>query len=710
MGLHPLGAAVTDGWNQTASGTYNFNDANNWVNGTANGNFSSGLTLTGNQTLTTATALSLNGLQINYTGNYTWTLRANGGAQTLTLNGDVVMNAASFVKATIGSTTANQNLNIDLGGTNRSFTVYGTGYSSDTLALLNQVSNGGITKNGAGILQLAGVDTYTGATIVNYGSVLVTGSVLNTSEFRIASRNNGGAFSYSGEELAKLAIDNSTAGANASRISTSAKITLNNGNFSMNNYSGGSNIQTVGTLTLESGSNQLTVTRNGAANTAGIEMASLVRQNNAVLRLTADATLGAGGASSSIKVTDSASVIAQLVGGGGAAGTTTISILPWAVGATTSKFDRSAYGFVTYDATNGFRTLTVSEYIQSLAASTSVNDNIYLSASEALSSDRTINSLVFTNTGSSPVARIVSGATATLTISSGALYASANTAGSGGTNGISVGTLNFGGREAVIGVSGYSSAASVFGISSNITNTGNKGLTKYGAGELQLSGANTYTGDTVVAEGVLSSQINSAIPDASVVRVQSAGKYYVAAGKKEQIGGLAGSGVVYLGSTASQLNVGGSSGTNGAITINSGGHLAPGDLAGGYQVDFLTLGQTANATNLIFQEGSFLDIELASLASYDSVVVANGTAMLDGNLTISLLNGYKPNIGDTFTLLTASGGITGSFDSITSGYEVDIVGNTLQVTVIPEPSTWAMVLGGGMMLLWLGSRKRRLSM
>ena len=47
---------------------------------------------------------------------------------------------------------------------------------------------------------------------------------------------------------------------------------------------------------------------------------------------------------------------------------------------------------------------------------------------------------------------------------------------------------------------------------------------------------------------------------------------------------------------------------------------------------------------------------------YSQLGVANG-ASLDGTLNIKLINGYVPNVGDAFTILTGSA-ITGQFSTV----------------------------------------------
>src|SRR5206468_5197079 len=82
---------------------------------------------------------------------------------------------------------------------------------------------------------------------------------------------------------------------------------------------------------------------------------SLSRQDRAVLHVTAGAGQ-LGTASTKLLFDNGASV--PLSGGGGAAGTTSISIVPFAYA---DQMSSTPYGFVTYDS-NGIRPLASNEY------------------------------------------------------------------------------------------------------------------------------------------------------------------------------------------------------------------------------------------------------------------------------------------------------------------------------------------------------------
>ncbi len=111
--------------------------------------------------------------------------------------------------------------------------------------------------------------------------------------------------------------------------------------------------------------------------------------------------------------------------------------------------------------------------------------------------------------------------------------------------------------------------------------------------------------------------------------------------------------------------------------------------------------------DMILQSGGTLVYDLSGSASgpYDQVNVL-GAARLAGSLNVNVFVGFTPTLGETFTILTASNGITGSFsqNTITSGQDVFQVqyGNgvvQLDTTAVPEPAALALFALGGLSLL-----------
>jgi arylsulfatase A-like enzyme len=110
-------------------------------------------------------------------------------------------------------------------------------------------------------------------------------------------------------------------------------------------------------------------------------------------------------------------------------------------------------------------------------------------------------------------------------------------------------------------------------------------------------------------------------------------------------------------------------------------------------------------------DGATLQIDLLDVATHDAVEVT-GTATVDGILEVSAISGFAPTVGDSYTVLTAMGGISGQFAAVelpqVSGirWQVEYVENTVVInalkgryhiaserpfrvtpTTVPEPST-----------------------
>jgi hypothetical protein len=155
--------------------------------------------------------------------------------------------------------------------------------------------------------------------------------------------------------------------------------------------------------------------------------------------------------------------------------------------------------------------------------------------------------------------------------------------------------------------------------------------------------------------------------------------------------------------------LGGSGSINGLTTFASGSHLAPGNSPG--TITF-TNGVTLN-------NGSILDFELGTTS--DLIRVSGGLltgSASAGGITLNLANsgGFAPA---TYILFDFTGATTSSFDlsdftlgSTISGYTYSLAlnGNALELTsvatAIPEPSTYALIFGAGVLGV-AGYRRRR---
>ncbi len=192
---------------------------------------------------------------------------------------------------------------------------------------------------------------------------------------------------------------------------------------------------------------------------------------------------------------------------------------------------------------------------------------------------------------------------------------------SGGTT-ISSGTLK--GTSKSFGSGGIANDAQLVvdgagTLSNGISGTGT--FEKTGDGNLVLTGNSTYTGTTAVSSGKLSVNGSLASP--------------VSVGTGATLGG---------------------SGTIGGLTVGSGGTLAPGNSIG-------TLASTGSAT---FASGSRYEVEIDAAGNSDRLAVT-GTITIDNDVSLvvtSLANQTAYSLSTRYTILTATGGITGTFSSV----------------------------------------------
>ncbi|MFJ4193818.1 autotransporter domain-containing protein [Pseudomonas sp. NPDC089534] len=183
-------------------------------------------------------------------------------------------------------------------------------------------------------------------------------------------------------------------------------------------------------------------------------------------------------------------------------------------------------------------------------------------------------------------------------------------------------------------------------------------LTKSGAGQLVLSGNNSYRGATTVNGGLLT--VNGSL--ASAVTVNDGGTL-------------------------------GGSGRIGALTANGGGRVAPGNSIGTLNV----------AGDVAFAPGSTYAVELSPTAS--DRIVAGGTATVSGaTVSLSLENSptllstaeTKSLLGRQYDILQAAGGIQGQFAAVVPDYlfiggNLAYAGNGVQLNVARNATSFASV-------------------
>jgi len=297
------------------------------------------------------------------------------------------------------------------------------------------------------------------------------------------------------------------------------------------------------------------------------------------------------------------------------------------------------------------------------------------------------------------------------------------------------------GSENIINTAG--NAGSISGVVS-----GSGSLVKEGAGALTLSGANTYTGGTTVTAGTITLGANNVMADTGSVAV-SAGATLNVNGKIDAIGSLVGAGNVSLGTgtlaaggdNASSTFAGVVSGTGifskvgdgtlilsgvntstGDLDVNEGILSMNGTWAGEVDVaaagilkgsgtinDDLTVGGivapgnsigtlTVGAGNYTQAADSRFEVEFEEDGDEDLLNVAAGTATITAGATLVPIAFDNVTTSQTYTFMTTSGGIVGTFSTIEDNYGVydfaaNKVGNNYNLVVTRQ--TYASALEAG---------------
>ena len=335
-------------------------------------------------------------------------------------------------------------------------------------------TTGNLALQGTSTLNLTQPFAYTGSTMLNGGTLDLSGAGVLTGTSAVTV-NQGGT----------LTLDDT--GTNlANRVNTAANVTLNGGTFNfLGNSTQASSQAFSTTLTLTGGNSTISTASGTAGGTATLTFSKLTRNAGSTL-VFAGINSPVGAASNQVIFTSQVTLT----------GSTGNRILPYALVTDSSGVDvatQSAAGV----SISHFANYSTSANINNAATGsvyelTSATTNSTISVGTNLS----LNAVLINGTGLT----LGGGAGSSLTLTGGGLLVS------GGSNTVGVPTLALGTTEGVL----LTNAGSTANVSSVITGTG--GLTIGGAGgTVTLSGADTWTGTTALNSGTLVVANNTAL-------------------------------------------------------------------------------------------------------------------------------------------------------------------------------------------------------
>lgn len=369
---------------------------------------------------------------------------------TVTSGGTGLTFAASVssLRFTLGGLSGSTNLSLE--NTSSQAVTLSLGANGSTQTYSGVLSGaGGLTKVGAGQFSLSGANTYTGATTVNSGELRTD-------------------FSLAGAPLSNI-------------ISSSSRLVLGGGMYTERQLvNTNANAQTFNGLTVKAGSSVVNQIRAGSG-TLLLTLGTVTRETGGTVALSAN-----GGGPSGLAATGTNT--ASGIMGGWATYLTTNG------GATTSN----ATDWATY---NGGKIVALAAGSYTNTASTTAATNLDLTANVTLSSNATVGSVRFNNATTTPTLTL----NGTHTVDSGGILVTPNVS----TNAtlITGGTLTSGNGQDLVIIQNNTSTGGSLTVEAVIS--GAIGLTKSGAGQLVLTAANTYTGDTYLNGGTTSISSNA---------------------------------------------------------------------------------------------------------------------------------------------------------------------------------------------------------
>jgi len=459
----------------------------------------------GSTTINLGNLLNTGGLQ--YTGTASVVLSSRGINMAGTTGGAII-DASQLAGTTL---TLNTAFSVPGAGA-KTLTLQGSNTDANTISTAipdNSVANyTSLAKAGPGTWYLEGANTYTGTTTINGGTLVldVNGVIFAGATARAITFNQSPFYASAGVYVpSTLTISNTSAFNSGARVPDSYPVSMNGGTLNFLNDAAATTVyaETIGAVTLTGGYNVINAGQAAADGTSTLTLTSLTRTQG-----THTGTLNFTGAGlglttrNTIVINGTVPSSGTIMGGAYTAGNEwakyvaagTISVTPCVAGDYSTNPAEGAYlTGVNVKATTGTITLGGARVINSYNVQPTAATTLAIGA----------NSLRIESGGI-----LVSGGGFATTISS------------------TTGTLTAGSAAATAGdliiwQNSTGAAGSDFTISAiianngagivNVIKTGTPGVVGAGANNVILSGANTYTGVTIVESGKMKIGHNTAL-------------------------------------------------------------------------------------------------------------------------------------------------------------------------------------------------------